>query len=164
MKTQSEATINSIINLCNEKGYDHSPHETVYKDILTKDDITQVVNFVTAGMSEGTISMTDKSRAKFEGDLKALRRYAVGLVNDRLRKAKVLNGNTTYQYKNPGKLTNSRDEELKALLQTLEIVPDEHKAEVQKEIDRRRSELSKPKTVNINYDALPAELRAKLGI
>jgi len=162
--TQSEATINCIINLCTEQGYNHSPHETIYKDLLTKDDVTNVVNFVTAGMTNGDITMTDKSRAKFEDDPKALRRYAVGLVNDRLRKAKALNGNTKYEYKNPGKLTASRDPELKALMQTIEIVPDEHKAEVQVEIDRRRAELNKPKTVTINYDALPPELRAKLGL
>jgi len=163
-KTQSESTINAIINLCTEQGYDHSPHETIYKDILTKDDVTSVVNFVTAGMISGDITMTDKSHAKFDNDPKALRRYAVGLVNDRLRKAKALNGNTTYAYKNPGKLTSSRDPELKALMQTIEIVPDEHKADVQVEIDRRRAELDKPKMVEINYDALPPELRAKLNI
>jgi len=162
--SQSEATINCIINLCTDKGYDHSPHETIYKDILTKDDVTHVVNFVTAGMQDGNITMTDKSRTKFEDDPKALRRYAVGLVNDRLRKAKALNGNTAYQYKNPGKLTSSRDPELKALMQTIEIVPDEHKPEVQKEIDRRLAELNKPKKADINYDALPAGLRAKLGL
>ena len=163
-KTQSEATINCILNLCTEQGYTHSPHETIYKDILTKDDIAHVVNFVTAGMIAGDITMTDKSHAKFDNDHKALRRYAVGLVNDRLRKAKALNGNTVYQYVNPGKLTSSRDPELKALMQTIEIVPEEHVAEVQKEIDRRKAELDAPKTVEINYDALPEELRAKLGL
>lgn len=163
-QTQSEATINAIINLCNEKNYDHAPHETIYKDILTKDDITQVVNFVTAGMISGDIGMTDKSKAKFEDDPKALRRYAVGLVNDRLRKAKALNGNTKYEYKNPGKLTNSRDPELKALTQTLEIIPEEHKAEVMKEIERRKAELNVPKKVEINYDDLPEALRMKLGL
>lgn len=163
-QTQSEATINCILNVCNDKGYEHSPSETVYKDILTKDDVTHVVNFVTAGMQAGNITMTDKAHAKFDNDPKALRRYAVGLVNDRLRKSKVLNGNTTYQYKNPGKLTISRDPELKALMQTIEIVPEEHKPEVQKEIDRRKAELDKPKMVEINYDALSPELRAKLGL
>ena len=163
-KTQSEATINCILNTCTEQGYDHSPHETIYKDIMTKDDITSVVNFVTAGMTNGDITMTDKSHAKFDDDPKALRRYAVGLVNDRLRKAKALNGNTNYQYANPGKLKNSRDAELKALLQTIEIVPDEHKAEVQVEIDRRRAELNVTKQPAINYDVLPPELRAKLGL
>lgn len=163
-KTQSEATINCILNLCTEQEYEHTPHETIYKDLLTKDDITKVVNFVTTGMQNNEITMTDRSHEKFDDDPKALRRYAVGLVNDRLRKAKALNGNTMYQYKNPGKLTSARDPELKALMQTIEIVPDEHKAEVQKEIDRRRGELNKPKKVEIDYDALPAELRAKLNI
>lgn len=163
-QSQSESTINCILNLCTEQGYDHAPHETIYKDILTKDDVTHVVNFVTAGMISGDITMTDKSHTKFDDDPKALRRYAVGLVNDRLRKAKALNGNSTYQYKNPGKLTSSRDPELKALLQAIEVVPEDQKELVQVEIDRRRLELNKPKTVEINYDDLPEALRIKLGM
>ena len=165
--SQSEATINAIVNLAQEQGYNAQPFETVYKDILTKQDTNQVVNFITKGLISGDISMTDKSKAKFKGDDKALRRYVVGLVNDRLRKAKALNGNTTYQYKEPGKLTNSRDAELKALTQVLALDnPPEVKAEIEAEINRRKQELAaaKVKTVNINYDALPADLRAKLGI
>ena len=163
-QTQSEATINCILNLCTEMEYKHSPKETIYKDLLTKDDITKVVNFITAGMINGDITMTDKSHKKFDKDHKALRRYTVGLVNDRLRKAKVLNGNTTYKYKNPGKLTSARDPELKALMQTIEIVPKEHVAEVQKEIDRRKAELATKKTVEIDYNLLSPELRKTLGI
>lgn len=165
--TQSDATINAIVNLAQEQGYDASPFETDYKTVLTKDDTNQIVNFITAGLTEGNITMTDKSKAKFEDDPKGLRRYVVGLVNDRLRKAKAINGNVTYQAKDPGKLKNSRDAELKALTQvlTLDNTP-EVKAEIQAEIDRRKAELdaAKVKTVEINYDALPAELRAKLNI
>lgn len=169
MKTlsQSEATVNAIVNLAKENGYDASPFETDYKEVLTKADTTQVVNFITQGLTDGNITMTDRSHAKFDNDPKALRRYVVGLVNDRLRKAKAINGNVVYQAKNPGKLKNSRDAELKALTQVLSLdnTP-EVKAEIQAEIDRRKAELdvAKVKTVTINYDALPADLRAKLNI
>jgi len=169
MKTQSqsEATINAVVNLAKEQGYDASPFETDYKSVLTKDDTNQVVNFITQGLTDGNITMTDKSKAKFQDDPKALRRYVVGLVNDRLRKAKAINGNITYQAKEPGKLKNSRDAELKALTQVLSLdnTP-EVKAEIEAEITRRKAELdaAKVKTVTINYDALPADLRAKLGI
>lgn len=165
--SQSTATINAIVNLAKDQGYDATPFETDYKSVLTKDDQTQVVNFIAQGLMDGNISMTEKSQAKFEGDPKALRRYVVGLVNDRLRKAKAINGNVTYVAKNPGKLTNSRDAELKALTQVLTLDNTaEVKAEIEAEIARRKSELAadKVKTVTINYDALPADLRAKLGI
>ncbi len=165
--SQSQATINAIVSLSKEKEYKATPFETDYKDVLTKDDISQVVNFITVGLQEETITMTDKSKDKFQDDPKALRRYVVGLVNDRLRKAKAINGNVIYSAKEPGKLKNSRDAELKALTQVMALDnPPEVKAEIQAEIDRRRSELdaAKTKTVTVNYDALPADLRAKLGL
>lgn len=163
--SQSQATINAIVSLSTEKGYQATPFETDYKDVLTKDDISQVVNFITVGLKDETITMTDKSKAKFKDDSKALRRYVVGLVNDRLRKAKAINGNITYSAKEPGKLKNAKDAELKALTQVLALDnPPEVKAEIQAEIDRRKSELDLPKKVEINYDHLPAELRAKLNL
>ena len=165
--SQSDATINAVVNLAKEQGYEASPFETDYKTVLTKDDTSQVVNFITAGLIDGNITMTEKSKAKFDGDPKALRRYVVGLVNDRLRKAKAINGNVVYSAKEPGKLIASRDAELKALTQVLALDnPPEVQAEIQHEIDRRKSELeaAKVKPQEINYDALPDDLRAKLGI
>ena len=167
MKTQSEATINAIINIAQEKGYEAKPFETDYKTVLTKDDISNVVDLIAAGMTNGTIQMSDAAHAKFDDDPKALRRYTVGLVNDRLRKAKAINGNTKYEAKEPGKLSGSRDPQLKALQQVLDLQKGtEHEAEIQAAIDTRKAELSaaKAKTVEINVDALPADLRAKLGI
>ena len=161
--SQSDATINCILNLCKEKGYIQTPKETIYKDILTKEDTTFVVNFITLGLIEGDITMTDKSREKFKEDKKGLRRYVVGLVNDRLRKAKVLNGNVTYKYKNPGKLTQSKDPELKSLLQVMDITTDPlHKVAIQVEIDRRKKELDVVKKVTIDYSLLPESVRKML--
>ena len=170
MKTQSQSTIDCIINLCTEKGYKHTPNETVYSEILTKEDLTNVVNFITVGLVEGNISITDKSKEKWSVgtdncDVKGLRRYVVGLVNDRLRKSKVLNGNVKYEYKEPGKLTMSKDPELKALKQTMEITTDpEHQKLIQAEIDRRQQELNKPKKVEVDVSLLPKHLRDKLGL
>ena len=178
VKTQSQATINAIVNLASEKGYDVKPHESDYKTVMTKADTDQIVSLITQGLTDESVSMTEKSRLKFnvgqgtpqtESQKKALKRYVVGLVNDRLRKAKAINGNVTYQAKEPGKLTNSRDAELKALTQVLALDnPDNVKAEIQSEIDRRKAELAAQKAAKtsapINYDCLPADLRAKLGI
>ena len=165
MKTQSEATINAIINLANEKGYEATPYETDYKAVLTADDKTTVVELIFAGLQSNAISMTEKSKAKFQDDPKALKRYVVGLVNDRLRKAKALNGNTKYEYKEPGKLTSSRDPQLKALNQVLELHKDtEHAEAIQVEIDKRKAELAAEKQDPIDISHLPADLVAKLGL
>lgn len=166
-KTQSEATINAVIALAQDQGYQATPHETDYKTVITKADQTIVVNMITAGLLAGDITMAEKSKAKFAGDDKALRRYVVGLVNDRLRKAKALNGNIAYVAKEPGKLKNSRDAEMKALTQVLTLDnPPEVKAEIEAEIVRRQAELDaiNPKTVTIQVEHLPEALRAKLGL
>jgi hypothetical protein len=168
MRTQSEATINAVINLAKDKGYSATPFETDYNTVLTSDDKSTVVNMITQSIIDGTVSMTEKSQQKFGDDDKALRRYVVGLVNDRLRKAKALNGNVKYEHKEPGKLTSSRDPQLKALNQilNLETTTEDDKPAIEKAIKQRQAELNveKQKQVTINYDALPADLRAKLGI
>lgn len=169
MKTQSQATIDITVNYCQEKGINATPFETDYKTVLSSDDKKAIVSMVFEGMVNGDITVAASSLEKYQDDHKAWRRYTVGLLNDRLRKAKALNGNTTYVAAEPGKLSGSRDPELKALMQvlTLENTP-EVKAEIQLEIDRRKSEIAATKATKtskpINYDALPADLRAKLGI
>ena len=163
--SQSQATISCILNLCTEKEYNHTPNETIYRDLLSKEDTTQIVNLITQGLCDGDITMNDKAKKKFQHDIKALRRYVVGLVNYRLRKSKVLNGNEVYVVKEPGKLKNSRDAELKSLLQVMEITTnEEHRVEIQKEIDRRQAELNVVKKVEIDVSLLPEELRKKLGL
>lgn len=164
---QSDATVACIINLCTEMGYKHNPGETVYKDLLTKDDKTFVANFVTKGCLDGSIMMSDRFTEKTKGDPKAVRRYVVGLVNDRLRKAKKLNGSTKYVAANPGKLKGSRDPEMKSLKQVLEITTDEsNRKDIQLEIDRRQKELDleKKKTVTIDVKFLSPELRKTLNL
>ena len=169
MKTQSQATIDITVNYCKEKEIHATPFETDYKEVLSSDDKKAIVSMVFEGMVNGDISVNEASLVKYENDHKAWRRYTVGLLNDRLRKAKALNGNTTYVAKEPGKLSGARDPELKALMQvlTLKNTP-EVKAEIQAEIDRRKGEIAVTKATKtakpINYDALPADLRAKLGI
>jgi hypothetical protein len=167
MKTQSQAVINFVINLAKEKGYSAKEFETDYKTVLSKEDVNTVVEMTFAGLQSGSISMTDASQAKFADDDKALRRYVVGLVNDRLRKAKAINGNTVYQYKEPGKNRFNKDATLKALNQVLELHRGtDAEAEIQEAIDARIAEVGQtaPKKVTINYDALPDDLRAKLNI
>ena len=161
MKTQSSAVIEMVINLAKERGYEATPFETDYSTVITKADEQLIGDMVFAGINDQEIGLSVKSQAKFEDDPKALRRYVTGLVNDRLRKAKALNGDTIYKYKNPGKLTNSRDELLKTLTQVLAITEgDEDKAAIQSEIDKRRKEIAalKVKTTPIDMSHLPADL------
>lgn len=165
MKTQSESTINAVINLANDKNYECVPFETVYKDVLTKDDEKQVGDIIYKGIVSQEIQLSEKSQIKFKNDPKALRRYVTGLVNDRLRKAKALNGNSKYEFKNPGKLKSSRDPELQALLavkSTLTKPEDILEVDLAIKVAQDRIDLANKKTVTINLDVLPENIRLML--
>ena len=167
MKNQSQATIDITINYCKDKGISAKPYETDYNAVLTREDKNTIVEMVFEGMRNGDIFIKEESLQKFTTDHKAWKRYAVTLVNDRLRKAKALNGNTTYQYKEPGKLTNSRDEQLKALTQLLEIQQGtEYEADIVEAIEARKTAIAaeKQKEVRVDVSKLPRELAIKLGL
>ncbi len=150
MKTQSEATINAVVNLAKELEIEATPYETVYSKVLSSEQLQPLIDMLTVSLIEGAIGMSPKSKLKFLGndteeypsDHKALRRYVVGLVNDRMRKAKALNGNIKYEHKEVGKLINSRDPQLKALNQVLalETTLDEDKPAILQAITTRKEE------------------------
>ena len=159
MRTQSGAVIAMCIAMAEERGYEASPFETDYKTVLKEADIKAIEEMTFAGINEGTIALTEKSQLKWENDSKGLRRYVTGLVNDRLRKAKALNANTNYAYKNPGKLTNSRDDVLKNLNLVLKIRTDPTDiVAIQEAIKTRQAEIAKAKAPEVDMSHLPADL------
>lgn len=83
-------------------------------------------------------------------------KYIPGLVNDRVRKDKRLNGGTQYKAKNPGSRAGSGDKSLSSARELLKLTEDEAaRAEIEAYITRRMSEL-KPKQ---DFSAVPPELR-----
>jgi hypothetical protein len=126
---------------------------------LSKEQNGQVVEMVVEGIIGGEVDFSDEAKAKYDSRDK-VRKYVVGMVNNHLRKDKRLNGGVKYEAKAPGSRAGAGDEQLKNLKLLLSMVPDDAKADIQSEIDKRIAEL-KPK-VEINWTGIE-HLKAKLG-
>ena len=147
MMKQSEAVVQAVVNVCGETEGAYQP---------TKEQRAQIAEILFAGFQAGKI---DLKSAKDEKELKA---YIPGLITNWLNKSPKLNGGVKYETKNPGSRTGSSDPQVKAMRALLSTKTDEfERAEIQKFIDARLAELAPTKTVTINVDDLPEELRAK---
>ena len=134
---------------------------------LSKEERSQVVTMVTESIFSGGTEFSDSAKTKYDTPEK-VRSYAVGLVNNWLRKDKRLNGGVKYEAKNPGSRTGSTDpviKELRKLFSTL--TEEDHKAAVQAEIDTRLAEIQAEKSATkkeeINLDHIPEHLRSLVG-
>jgi len=108
------------------------------------------------------------NKIAYDGSVPAdseLKAYVSGLQSNWLRKDKRLNGGIAYQAKNPGSRVGSTDAQVKAMRQLLSTKTDPtDRAEIQSFIDKRLAEIKPSKTVEINVDDLPADLKAKYGL
>jgi hypothetical protein len=130
------------------------------QETMTKDLRAQVNAILFDGFRAGDIEL---DREYSDQDLRA---YVSGLQSNWLRKDKRLNGNTTYQPKNPGSRAGSGDQALvnaKRLLEHLKVQGDSaaNIAEVEAYIAARSAEIAKSKVKTVDFSALPASLRAK---
>lgn len=146
--TQKEATFAAIVNVCGKVDGKYSP---------TKEQRAQVNNILLEGFRSGKVGYDGDFNALEEKDQKS---YVSGLQSNWLRKDRRLNGNVEYQPKNPGSRAGSNDASIKAMRALLETKSDPtEKAEIQSFIDKRLAEIKPSKTVTINVDDLPEELR-----
>jgi hypothetical protein len=158
MMNQKEAVFAAVTSVLAEQGVEV---EGDVSQFMTKERRSEVNAILFEGFRSGKISL---DREFTDSELKA---YVSGLQSNWLRKDKRLNGGVQYVPKNPGSRMGSGDAQLKALKALLKIKTEPSEvAEIQRFIERRESELSaeKAKTVTINVDDLPAELRAKFGV
>lgn len=163
MKKQSDAVRDICQQYCQEKEYEFG-NGVDLKETFTNEDLYNVTTIIANGFDAGEIDMSAKARAKYD-TIDKLKVYSRGLLNDRLRKHKELNGGDPYKAKKPGSMKGKRDPELKALQALLAQQPD-HAEEIEKHIARRQAELDaeKAKKVEIDISALPADLVATLGL
>jgi hypothetical protein len=153
---QAAAVVNATLEVLGNS-FDHSQPILSY---ITKAQIEQVVDFVTAQIIAGEVEFGAKD--KYDTDAK-VRAYTKGMVNNWHRKSLQLNP-TKYEAKNPGSRAGSSDpmvREMKKLKAQLEAAGDLDTAqEVQAQIDARIQEVkpSKP-TPTINESVLPESLR-----
>ena len=127
----------------------------------------QIISILTAGFESGEVTMSDRARDKYIGNPKELKNYTSGLVNNHFRKDLRLNGGTKYVTKNPGSRAGNGDTILKNLKALRTTMIDADKIDqVDKAIYKRQEELKveKSKTVEVDVDLIPAELRETLGL
>jgi hypothetical protein len=147
--TQKEAVYQAVIKVC-------SLADGAY--IPTKEERASINQILFEGFKSEMIALDE---AKTDSELKG---YVSGLQSNWLRKDKRLNGNVTYVAKNPGSRAGSTDPQIKAMRALLATKTDlSEREEIQAFIDKRVSEVKPTKTVTINVDDLPEELRHLIG-
>lgn len=157
--SQKEGVYNAITSFCQDSGIHF---EDGMKFEPTKEQRSTIVEMVAVAMQDGQVQLSDEARAKYD-DFGKLKSYCNGLVSNWLRKDKRLNGNTTYEIKNPGSRAGSGDPVIKELRKLLKTLTDaDHKAAVQEEIDQRLAAIQaeKAKSVEIDLDLIPEELKS----
>ena len=159
---QREATVNCILSVLEEKGVEYELNgPTPIAEVLDSNDKKNVREILITMFQQGKIDFKDTTKLS---DDKYMKDYVSGLVNNWIRKAPEFNGNTKYEAKNPGSRAGSGDEQIKEMRKLLSTVSDQATKElIQSHIDARMAEI-KPATVLVNLDAIPADLRAKLGL
>ena len=156
--TQKEAVFNAITGVLNE--HDIKMEGDIGK-VMSRELRAEVNTILFCGFREGKIEL---DREYTDAELKA---YVSGLQSNWLRKDSRLNGGIGYVPKNPGSRAGQGDPQLKALRALLKTQVDADKiTEIQQYIDKRLTEIgaTKSKTVTVNVDDLPADLRSKLGV
>ena len=127
---------------------------------LIKPHRQEVIAILVEGFSNKQIQL-DKEYEPSE-----LKGYASSLLNNWLRKDTRLNGGSKYQAKNPGSRAGTGDEQVKALRALLasgSVTDSQDIMEIETAINSRLAEIqqAKVKATPVNYDALPASIRAK---
>ena len=154
---QRTAVYNAVINVMGEREGKYEPSDNERADIIM---------IVAEGLAQGTVDFSDEARAKYDSPAK-IKSYTSGLVSNWLRKDTRLNGGTKYVPKNPGSRVGQGDPQLKALRQLSKTITDESKLELlNAKIEERKAEIAaeKAKKIEVDLNALPQDLRDKLGI
>ena len=155
--TQKTAVVNAVKQIL---GSSYDPTRSV-SELLTSDQKKTVVDQVTQGIIDGDVAYN-----KDTGNANAVRTYVSGMVSNHIRKAKELNGGTTYSAQAKGR--GSRDPKLSALRKLLDTYTPgstEHQ-EIQEAITERRAELraslpqrTESKKLNVDISDLPEDLQ-----
>lgn len=128
---------------------------------LTNEQRKEVIDTVAHELNAGDAQLSENARAKFD-TFEKIKGYSSGLVSNWLRKDTRLNGGDKYEAKNPGSRAGQGDEMLKNLKALRSQLTDSaHIAAVDEKIAERTAEIatSKAKTVSIDINSIPEELR-----
>ena len=133
--------------------------------VLTKEERATVRERLVNGFMNGTIDMSDLSRAKYIDGDESLPNYVNGLITNWLKKDPRLNGGVKYTPKNPGSRAGQGDKQVVELKKMLQLVDEDKKPLVRAAIEKRLAEIQaeKAKNIEINTDLIPEHLREMLG-
>lgn len=157
MQGQKDAVIDAIKSIL---GNSFVLKTTIVKDVLTKEQKTQLIEIVYSGIMTGAIEY-----APGTSDAKKVKRYTRSMVDNHLRKSVDLTGGVPYT---PSKKGNKRDPKIKEMTKLLATVPvgSQQARDIEKAIELRRQHINKnkvstdlSKAINgINVDVLPPSL------
>lgn len=154
---QREAVFKAVIAVMGEQDGAYNP---------TTEQRADIISHVAEGLSNGSVDFSESAQAKYNTPEK-VRSYTSGLVSNWLRKDPELNGGVKYTPKNPGSRTGSQDPEIKNLKLLIKsgTLSDEQAKIAQDRIDQRVAQIKAEKNkVEIDMDAIPADLREELGL
>jgi hypothetical protein len=159
---QVQAVISAVTSVL---GDDFTPSETNVLGVITKDQKTEVRQLVLEGILNGDVA--------FNGDITdeaAVKRYGNGMVDNHLRKSKILNGGSTYKPSGTGSKRDPQLRELNKLLKTFEPGSDNF-SKVQQHIAARTEQIQTEKSqqqvanvrASIDTSVLPDSLASMLS-
>ena len=166
MKSQREATVNAILSVLSDRGVNFELGGSVNViSILTAEDKKKVQTILSTGFNKGEIQLSAEAAAKYVGNTSEMNKYVSGLINNWVRKYSDFNGGDKYTPKNPGSRQGTSDEQVKEMRKLLKVTTDSSAKEaIEAAISARLTEIKPASKVEVNLDAIPAELRAKLGL
>ncbi len=138
MAKQKDAVVNAVANAL---GDDFTSGITNVKEVITAEQKAEVKSAVINGILDGSVDYSKDNTNEAE-----VRKYVGGLVNNHFRKAKELNGGTTYKPTGVGPVRDKQLRELNKLLSTGQFtVGSAQHTDIQSAISTRTAELTAAK-------------------
>jgi len=158
---QVQAVINAVTAVLGDQ---FIPNSTSVLSSITKEQKEEIREAVLNGVFSGEVVYNGSTV-----DAAAVKRYVNGMVDNHLRKSKILNGGSTYKPSGKGSKRDPQLRELSKLLKTFEPGSDNY-ANVQTSISTRNSQLLAEKNqksvanvrASIDTSVLPDNLAAML--
>lgn len=129
---QVDAVINAVTAVL---GSDFIPNTTNVLNVITKEQKEEIRKTVLNDILNGNV-IFNKSTV----DLTAVKRYVNGMIDNHLRKSKILNGGSTYKPSRKGSKRDPQLRELNKLLKTFEPGSDNYN-NVQASINARNNQI-----------------------
>ena len=156
---QKKAVYNAVVSLYRDNNRHFEDGNTVK---LSTDERKTIIHIVSQGLQSGSILISETAKKRYDTP-KKMHNYATGLVSDRLRKDKRLNGDTKYEIQKQGSRAGAGDAVIKELREykRRHCTTLEQRSEVDVAIENRLNEIrtEKLENTNINMDVVNACLQ-----